>query len=111
VAFVLASVFPESSGYAVALFLAATFAYFVGMESSKYQGTVGKVVLGLSVCDMHGKRLGLGIALLKHTLRLMVHPCLGFIGWLVIAFSTKKQAVYEMIAGSVTVVGRPSLPK
>ena len=43
-----------------------TWIYYALMESSSYQGTVGKMVLGIKVTDMNGNRIGFGKATGRH---------------------------------------------
>ena len=103
----------HSTAFGVFAFLLGSFAYFAGMESSKYQGTLGKMALGLRVCDLNGQPIRVELAIAKHALRLVNSLtgviCLGYIGWLLVAFTPKKQTAYELAVGAVTVVGRPSI--
>ncbi len=45
-----------------AMFLTVHWLYFALMESSTWQGTLGKRALGMGVSDMHGKRISFGRA-------------------------------------------------
>ncbi len=89
-----------------------SFAYFAGMEASPLQGTLGKRAMGLRVCKLNGERLDLLTASLKHFLRILTtlspYLCIGIFGWLMVAFSKRKQAFYEFATGTVTVHGKPS---
>ena len=54
--------------------------YFALMESSKFQGTIGKLALGIIVTDM-------GIIIL--------------IGYIMAGFTEKKQALHDILAGTL----------
>lgn len=103
-----------STGAAWFFSLAISFAYFAGMESSPLQATVGKLVFGLRVADLEGKRIDVGRAAIKHLLRLLTtltaYLCIGVLGWLMVAFTKRKQAFYELASGTVTLVGRAEKP-
>lgn len=95
-------------GEGLGLFLALVFRavpawpYFALLESSRAQATLGKRLFGLRVTDQSGRRLELGRASLRHFSKLLsVLPfCLGFI---VIAFSTRKRGWHDMVAGTVVI--------
>ncbi len=76
--------------------------YYAVMESSYRQGTLGKIALGLKVTDLNGKQISFGRA----TARYFADWLNGFTGglsYLVIAFSSKKQGLHDMIAGTLVV--------
>ncbi len=76
--------------------------YFALMESSKYQATVGKMILGIKVTDLEGNR----IDFLKSTLRFFSKYISGFIlmlGYIMALFTKKKQALHDIIAGCVVI--------
>jgi uncharacterized RDD family membrane protein YckC len=82
--------------------LAIQVLYFTLMESSKTQGTVGKMALGIKVTDLNGERLSFGKALIRAIGRIIS----GFtmlIGYLLAAFTEKKQALHDMIASTIVV--------
>lgn len=99
--------------FGVVFFLGGSFTYFAGMESSKHQGTLGKMALGLRVCNLKGEPISLGLAVAKHALRLVNTVCgilcIGYVGWLLVALTPRKQAVYELVVSTATVVGRPQV--
>jgi uncharacterized RDD family membrane protein YckC len=89
-------------------FVSATvfWLYVAFMESSKKQATLGKRVVGVIVTDMKGDRISFGRA----TARFFSHFLCDLtcaIGYLIVALSRRKQALHDLIAGTVVVV-RPS---
>src|SRR5579864_9184015 len=59
---------PEAlkTGIPQLLFALALWLYFAGMESSKFQATIGKQALRIKATDLHGQRLGFGRATGRH---------------------------------------------
>jgi len=74
--------------------------YFSFMESSKYQASVGKLALGLIVTDMEGNRIDFGKALLRNIGK-FVSAFILLIGYIMAAFTDKKQALHDMIASTL----------
>jgi uncharacterized RDD family membrane protein YckC len=72
--------------------------YYAFLESSSWQGTLGKKALGLFVTDLHGNRISFGRASGRFFARIITSFTLG-IGYVMIAFTEKKQALHDMIAG------------
>jgi uncharacterized RDD family membrane protein YckC len=77
--------------------LVGTWLYFAWFESSKYMGTPGKILLGLAVTDENGNRISLRKATLRYVSKLLTNVVF-WIGFIAIAFSSKKQGLYDMIA-------------
>ncbi|MDQ6670809.1 MAG: RDD family protein [Chloroflexota bacterium] len=94
------------SAMASTLNLGATIAYYVGLESGPQQATFGKRALGLIVTDMQGNRIsprrstGRYFGKFLSTLTLLI-------GYLMAAFTEKKQALHDKLAGTLVVVKRP----
>lgn len=76
--------------------------YYALMESSPTQGTLGKMALGIKVTDLHGNRISFGRATGRYFAKLLSLVVLG-IGFLMIAFTEKKQGLHDMIAGCLVV--------
>lgn len=72
-------------------------AYFV---SSAKMATPGKRLCGLYVTDVEGHRLGFGHALGRNLLALFSYITL-YIGFIMIAFSERKQALHDKMAGTL----------
>jgi len=78
--------------------------YFTLMESSSRQATLGKSALGIIVTDMNGDQISWGRANARYWSKLLSALTL-FIGYLMVAFTEKKQALHDMIAGTLVVKG------
>jgi uncharacterized RDD family membrane protein YckC len=87
---------------AYVVYVAALFLYYAIMESSSYQATVGKIALGIQVTDLSGNRIGFGRALGRNLAEILSALIL-LIGYLLVAFTEKKQALHDMIAGTLVV--------
>jgi uncharacterized RDD family membrane protein YckC len=91
--------------FIVLIFLAATVSlvftwlYHALMESSEWQATVGKKVLGLVVTDMAGQRVSFGRSTGRHFAKIITNMVPAFIGYIMAGFTEKKQALHDMIAG------------
>ena len=78
-------------GYAVGLIVLVV--YYAGMESSRWQATPGKKLVGLSVTDMNGKRISIGRALLRLFLKVISGSIFG-LAYLVCLFTEHKQTLH-----------------
>ena len=72
------------------------------MEASKYQATVGKLALGLIVTDMNGGKLDFSKALVRNLGKLLSN-FIFLIGYIMAAFTEKKQGLHDIIAGPLVV--------
>jgi uncharacterized RDD family membrane protein YckC len=72
------------------------------MESSKYQSTLGKAVLGIKVTDLKGNRISFGRASGRFFAKIISSLTLG-VGYIMIAFTEKKQGLHDMIAECLVV--------
>lgn len=70
------------------------------LESSSWQGTVGKKMLGLKVTDLDGYRIGFAKATGRHFGKILSGLILG-IGFIMIAFSERKQGLHDQLAGTL----------
>jgi uncharacterized RDD family membrane protein YckC len=86
--------------------LAFAWLYFAFMESSANQATLGKMALGLRVTDMNGNRISFGRATGRYFGRI-VSSIILMIGYIMAAFTEKKQALHDMMAGTL-VLGKSS---
>lgn len=78
--------------------------YAALMESSTKQATVGKMALGIIVTDLDGNRIGFGRATGRHFAKILSALILG-IGFLMAAFTERKQALHDMVAGTLVMRG------
>jgi uncharacterized RDD family membrane protein YckC/Tfp pilus assembly major pilin PilA len=74
------------------------------MESGSRQATLGKMALGIKVTDVHGARISFGRATGRFfaSLLSMLIFCIGL---LMAAFTRRKQALHDLIAGTLVVRG------
>jgi uncharacterized RDD family membrane protein YckC len=79
--------------------------YFAGMESSSSQATLGKMALGVKVVDLQGRRISFGRALGRFFGKILSSIIL-LIGFIMAAFTEKKQALHDMLAGTLVIKTR-----
>jgi uncharacterized RDD family membrane protein YckC len=75
----------------------AGWLYWALLESSVWQATLGKRMLGLQVTDLAGRRLSFARASARHFGKLI------FVGFVLAAFTEKKQALHDMMAGCLVI--------
>jgi len=82
--------------------LVVRWLYFALMESSSWQATVGKRVMGIQVTGMQGERIGFGRATGRYFGKIIsaLPLCIGF---MMAGFTERKQALHDMIAGTLVV--------
>jgi uncharacterized RDD family membrane protein YckC len=83
--------------------------YYSLMESSAKQATVGKMALGIVVTDMDGRRIGFGKATARYFAKILSALILG-IGFLMVAFTERKQGLHDLLAGTLVVKGGAPSP-
>lgn len=76
--------------------------YFTLFETSKWQATPGKKMLGLRVTNLNGEKIGFGKANGRYWSKIISTLTL-LIGYIMAAFTDKKQALHDMIAGTLVV--------
>lgn len=76
--------------------------YYVLMETSKYQGTIGKIALGLKVTDMNGDKLDISKSLIRN-LGKIISGIILYVGYMMAGFTEKKQALHDIIANTLVV--------
>jgi uncharacterized RDD family membrane protein YckC len=79
-----------------------TWLYSAFMESSALQATIGQLATSIRVTDLAGRRIGFGRATARHFAQILSVLTL-CVGYLMIAFTEKKQALHDMVAGCVLV--------
>jgi uncharacterized RDD family membrane protein YckC len=75
--------------------------YFAGMESSERQATFGKAAMSLRVTDLEGRRLTFGHATGRFFAKIITGMIPLGIGYFMAGFTEKKQALHDMIAGTL----------
>lgn len=76
----------------------AQWLYWSVMESSAWQATLGKRMLGLRVTDLAGRRISLARASGRYFGKIISTLLLLF-GFVMAGFTQKKQALHDMMAG------------
>lgn len=74
--------------------------YFTLLESSAWQATLGKKMCGLRVTDLNGNRISFLRANGRFFAKILSSMIL-LIGYLMIAFTAKKQGLHDMIASTL----------
>jgi uncharacterized RDD family membrane protein YckC len=74
------------------------------LESSPWQATVGKKLIGIRVTDMNGNRIGFGQATGRHFGKIL-SSLICLIGFIMAAFTEKQQALHDMLAGTLVLSG------
>lgn len=87
---------------AVLLFLAADWLYNAYMTSSQRRATFGKYFMGLIVTGLDGEEIGFGQATGRYFAKyISTFPL--FAGFFITPFTRRKQALHDMVAGTVVV--------
>lgn len=81
-------------------------AYFAGMESSTWQATLGKKALGLVVTDVSGNRITFMRGVGRYFAKILSAIIL-FIGFIMVAFTERKQGLHDILAGTLVLKGTP----
>jgi uncharacterized RDD family membrane protein YckC/Tfp pilus assembly protein PilE len=84
------------------LYYLAWWLYFAIMESSNSQATLGKMLMGIKVTDKFGQPLSFGHATGRHFSALVTQFTLT-IGYIMAGLTARKQALHDMIAGTLVV--------
>jgi uncharacterized RDD family membrane protein YckC len=76
--------------------------YYAVLESSVWQGTLGKKALGLEVTDLAGARISFGRATGRFAGRYLSMFTLG-IGFIMAGITQKKQALHDILASTLVI--------
>ena len=76
--------------------------YYVGMESSGTQATLGKMAVGIKVTNADGHRLRRGQAFGRWVSHLLCYITL-YIGYIMAAFTERKRGLHDMVANTLVV--------
>jgi len=79
----------------------AVWLYFGLMESGKHQATLGKMVLGIKVTDTKGAPISFWRAIGRNVAKIL--SGILYIGYIMVAFTDKKQGLHDMIAECLVV--------
>lgn len=88
------------------VFAICTFFYYPLLESSSWQATIGKRLMGLRVTDIKGTRISFLRALARYLSKIL--SSIFFIGYIMAGFTAKKQALHDLIAGTLVLKQAPA---
>ncbi|GLR18902.1 RDD family protein [Portibacter lacus] len=80
--------------------MVAGWLYFALQESSSKMATLGKRAVGIVVTDMEGNRISFARATGRYFGK-MISGAIMYVGYIMAAFTEKKQALHDMIANSL----------
>ena len=80
--------------------------YFALLESSRWQATLGKRALAIKVTTLDGGRIGFWRATLR-TIAKYLSAAILMIGFIMAGFTRRKQALHDVIAGTLVVDRAP----
>jgi len=86
----------------IAILSVVKWLYYALLESSAWQATLGKKALGLMVTDLEGYRISFGRATGRFFAK-MISAMILCIGFMMAGFTKKKQALHDMIAGTLVI--------
>ncbi|HBI17250.1 MAG TPA: RDD family protein [Candidatus Moranbacteria bacterium] len=92
----------ESSGFLNLLSSLISWGYYIYM-TDKYQATLGKKAMGIMVVDESLAKASLGNIVLRETVGKIVSAIILLIGYIMAAFTSKKRALHDLIAGTVVI--------
>ena len=83
----------------VVIIIVIYWLYYAIQESSPKQATIGKQAMGLVVTDMNGEK----VSFPKASIRFLSRSLSGIllIGYIMAFFTEKKQALHDMLAGTL----------
>jgi len=82
-------------------FVILQWLYFAGMESSARQTTFGKSVMSMRVTNYEGQRISFGHATGRFFAKIVSGMVPFAIGYIMAAFTERKQALHDLIAGTL----------
>lgn len=85
------------------------FLYGPMLESSSIRATLGKHLMGLQVSDLSGRRITFKASLIRNLMKI-ISTMFAFAGCIVAFFTTRKQALHDLLADTVVVYGRSATP-
>jgi len=91
-------------GISVLIGVAGSWLYEALMESSARQATLGKMIFQMKVTDLSGNRISFGRATGRYFAKWLSGLTL-FIGYIIAGFTERKQALHDMVAGTLVRIG------
>jgi uncharacterized RDD family membrane protein YckC len=90
-------------GTGVVVVLLGPWLYEAFMLSSEWQATVGKRAMSIAVTGLDGQRITFARATGRHFAKLVSGPLLLGIGFIMAAFTARKQALHDMMAETLVI--------
>ena len=90
----------DAAGPFMIVFYIAWWLYNAILHASRWQATVGKRAVGIIVTDLDGNRISFAKATLRFLGKLL-STFIFFLGYLTAAFTSRRQALHDMIGGTV----------
>ena len=108
-ALLIAAAFVGAGAVAIAnvAWMLVAILYWPLMESSERQATLGKQLLGIQVTDANGARLTFVRSLLRNLAKIISSLPLG-LGYVLAAFTARRQALHDILAKCLVVRSGPS---
>ena len=78
--------------------------YYIGMESSSRQATLGKMAVGIKVGKANGERISFLNATGRYFAKILSAAIL-FIGYIMVGFDSKKQGLHDKLANTYVYYG------
>lgn len=88
------------------MLFALKYLYFILMEISSKQATIGKMILGIVVTDLSGNPISVSQAAVRHWGK-FVSSTIGLIGFAMAGFTQQKQALHDKLADTLVVKKNP----
>ena len=88
-------------GFFFLFFLLISWIYYAAMESSPWQGTIGKRALGIIVTDSNGVKLDFWRASGRFFSRIVTNLVPLGIGYVIAGFTRRRQALHDLIASTI----------
>ena len=96
---VVTSILPTPVIYSFAvLIILVPWLYFAFLDSSRNQGTLGKIAARVAVTDINGSRITFARGTL-HFFAMYLSAFIFFVGFIIILFTRQKQGLHDIIAG------------
>jgi uncharacterized RDD family membrane protein YckC len=76
--------------------------YFAALQSSGWQATIGKKVVGLKVVDENGRRISFGRATGRYFAS-MISAVIFCIGYMMVGWTSRKRGLHDSMAGTFVI--------
>jgi uncharacterized RDD family membrane protein YckC/FlaG/FlaF family flagellin (archaellin) len=93
----------------VVILVCLCWLYSAGVTSSRYSGTFGKMIMGMTVVDTSGNTLSFWHATVRFIAKIFSGLIL-FIGFFMIHFSPVKQGLHDRFAGTYVIYAKKAVP-